>query len=283
MVFFTTSFLTPPGIFFLMARRSPKRVVLPEDTYRELVAFAKSKYGERKWAASRAAAELIKMSLTLLAGGEVKVASVKPPSITFSSLLEMGKDLEAAVEKRKAALGEPGEPQPAPKPVNVFRTHFEGKVSRTFFTGEEKARPEEKPEKWWERVFKERGFITSTLMGPSPFAERLKFLKRKVEEGALLIRLTYISHEKDFLIVKPELWQRFTDTLSRIKSPEQLKLETPLRELYVYLARRGLVRLQPGVGWHLPSPLSGERALKALEEEIPLTGRGETLVVPFEL
>ncbi|MEM4761833.1 MAG: hypothetical protein QW230_02530 [Thermofilum sp.] len=247
---------------------------LPAGVVEALRRYAGEKYGARKLALSLAAAELVRVGLAALrSGGTAVTAAVAqgaaPPDLE-ERLLNLEKRLReleelyaelakvaAALEERVAAP-QPAEPQGAAAAVPE----------------------EEKPEKRERRrgrsaldILREKGFEEEAEL-----AKKVKNVKtvlaRLAEEGAVLIRTP-----KGFVAVHPQLWEQLRRDLELCKPTDLTPLEGKVRELYLLLAKRGLIAHSAEKGWRLPEALSGEGALKALEAEPaaapPQQGEGE--------
>lgn len=107
-------------------------------------------------------------------------------------------------------------------------------------------------------VLKERGFEEEAEL-KRKVRDVKAVLARLAEEGAVLVKTA-----RGFVAVHPELWEELKRGLELCGPTSIAPLEGKVRELYLLLARRGLVSYSSGRGWQLPEALTGAKALEAL-------------------
>ncbi|MEM4455423.1 MAG: hypothetical protein QXT28_11965 [Thermofilaceae archaeon] len=243
-----------------MTAKSYRRVYLPVDVFEALRKYAEEKYGAKKWAISSAAAELIRAGLAALragAGTTYVVQGDAQPSDLEKRLRELEEHYieltktVAALEGEVAALKE-RLPAAAPQPPAAA-------VETTAVVREQEGR--ERAEKRGRRaldILKERGFEKEEELAKKVKNARA-VLARLAEEGAVILQAP-----RGFIAVHPELWEQLRRDLELCKPTDLTPLEGKVRELYLLLARSGLVSYSSEKGWQLPEALSGDRAVAAL-------------------
>lgn len=221
---------------------------LPAEVAEELRRYAEERYGRRKGAVSMAAAELVRAGLSALRGG----ASAAAPDLErrVRELEELYAELAkavAALEERLSSTSPAAPPAAAQPEAGAAARERRGALD----------------------VLKERGFEEEAELKRKVRDVRA-VLARLAEEGAVLVKTP-----RGFVAVHPELWEELKRGLELCKPTDVTPLEGKARELYLLLARRGLVSYSSGRGWQLPEPLTGAKALEALGAAAEREERGE--------
>ncbi|MEM4455033.1 MAG: hypothetical protein QXT28_10000 [Thermofilaceae archaeon] len=240
------------------------RIYLPCDVYTELARFARERYGGRSFTVT--AAEVVRAGLAALRAGADTTYVVQGGGVTTahpSDLERRLKELEEHyIELTKTVAALEGEVAALKERLPAVAPQLPAAAAETTAVVQEAQRERAAPERRRGRgaldILKERGFEKEEELAKKVKNARA-VLARLAEEGAIMIQAP-----RGFIAVHPELWEQLRRDLELCKPTDLTPLEGKVRELYLLLARSGLVSYSAEKGWQLPEALSGDRAVAAL-------------------